>query len=173
MRLGSRLTFEYEGTDGYGMNPSAKASQEYLKSAVMTAAPEQLQLMLFDGAIRFTLRGKEALQRNDSEGAFNGFERAQRIVLELNNGLRREVNPELVDQMAALYNFIFRRLIDANVHRDLDAAEDALRILRHQRETWAMLIEKLAKSSPPTASKPPTAPSGPDESENPSLSIEG
>jgi flagellar protein FliS len=156
------------------MNPSAKASQEYLKSAVMTAPPEQLQLMLFDGAIRFTLRGKEALQRNDIEGAFNGFERAQRIVLELNNGLRREVNPELVDQMAALYTFIFRRLIDANVHRDVQAAEDAVRILRHQRETWAMLIERLAKASPPTASKPPpTGRSGPDESENPSLSIEG
>lgn len=156
------------------MNSSAKASQEYLKSAVMTAPPEQLQLMLFDGAIRFTLRGKEALQRDDIEGAFNGFERAQRIVLELNNGLRREVNPELVDQMAALYNFIFRRLIDANVHHDVQAAEEALRILRHQRETWAQLIEKLAKESPPTASKPPpTAPSGPDEPENPSLSIEG
>jgi flagellar protein FliS len=156
------------------MNPSAKASQEYLKGAVMTAPPEQLQLMLFDGAIRFTLRGKEALQRDDIEGAFNGFERAQRIVLELNNGLRREVNPELVDQMAALYNFIFRRLIDANVHRDVQAAEDALRILRHQRETWAMLIEKLAKSSPSTASKPRSSgATGPDESENPSLSIEG
>jgi flagellar protein FliS len=156
------------------MNPATKASQEYLKSAVLTAPPEQLQLMLFDGAIRFTLRGKEALEHDDIEGAFNGFERAQRIVLELNNGLRREVNPELVDQMAALYNFIFRRLVDANVHRDLAAADDAVRILRHQRETWAMLIEKLAQESVPERAKPraPAGP-GPDEDEGPSLSIEG
>ena len=90
------------------MNPSEKASREYLKNAVMTATPEQLQLMLFDGAIRFTLRGREALERDDVEGAFNGFERAQRIVLELNSGLRREVNPQLVDQTAALYDFIYR-----------------------------------------------------------------
>jgi flagellar protein FliS len=132
------------------MNPSAKASQEYLKSAVMTAAPEQLQLMLYDGAIRFTLRGKDALERDDAEGAYNGFERAQRIVLELNCGLRREVNPELVDQMTALYDFIYRRLIDANVHRDVAAADDALRILRHQRETWNMLLGKLAAEAPQT-----------------------
>ena len=132
------------------MNPSAKASQEYLKSAVMTAAPEQLQLMLYDGAIRFTLRGKDALERNDAEGAYNGFERAQRIVLELNCGLRREVNPELVDQMTALYDFIYRRLIDANVHRDAAAADDALRILRHQRETWTMLLGKLAAEASQT-----------------------
>ena len=156
------------------MNSSARASQEYLKSAVMTAPPEQLQLMLLDGAIRFTLRGCEALEHDDIEGAFNGFERAQRIVLELNNGLRREVNPELVDQMAALYDFIFRRLIDANVHRDQQAAEDALRILRHQRETWAMLIEKLAKDSPGTAAaKPGDASTDSEDPGSSSLSLEG
>jgi flagellar protein FliS len=126
------------------MNPSAKASREYLKGAIMTASPEQLQLMLLDGAIRFAQRGKEALEKGDIEGAFNGLERAQRIVLELGNGLRREVNPKLVDQMAALYDFIYRRLIDANLHREVQAADDALRILRHQRETWAMLTRKLA-----------------------------
>ncbi len=156
------------------MNSSAKASKEYLKGAVMTASPEQLQLMLLDGAIRFTLRGREALEKGDTEAAFNGFERAQRIVLELNNGLRREVNPELVDRMAALYDFIFRRMIDANVHRETQAADDALRILRHQRETWALLIEKLAREAPqarPTdrSAKRPDA----GDEEDGSLSIEG
>ena len=157
------------------MNPSAKASREYLKGAVMTAAPEQLQLMLYDGVIRFTLRGKEALERDDPEGAFNGFERAQRIVLELNNGLRREVNPELVDQMAALYDFAYRRLVDAHVHRDVEAADDALRILRHLRETWVMLLDKLATESPPTVPNPsPQAPEDRTEPDTPPpLSIEG
>ncbi|MBU0638855.1 MAG: flagellar protein FliS, partial [Planctomycetes bacterium] len=39
----------------------------------------------------------------------------------------------------------YRRLVDANMQRDEDAVDDALRILRHQRETWALLIEKIAK----------------------------
>jgi flagellar protein FliS len=152
------------------MNVPARASQEYLKSAVMTASPEQLQLMLLDGAVRHAQRGREALEKNDIAGAFNGFERAQRIVLELNNGLRREVNPELVDQMAALYDFIYRRLIDANIHREIEAAEEALRILRHQRETWAMLIERLARETPHSALARPTPPVA---SEDSTLSIEG
>ena len=158
------------------MTAKATPSQEYLKNAVMTATPERLQLMLYDGAIRFAAQGLEALRNKDREGAFNALERAQRIVLELGNGLRREVNPELADQMAALYSFIYRRLVDANMQQDEQAIDDALSILRHQRETWLMLMEKLHKvagepatpqsATPPTptepAPNPPTADPSPD-----------
>ena len=127
------------------------AGKEYLKNAVLTATPEQLQLMLLDGGIRFTLKGIEALKRNDREAAFFAFDRAQRIALQLNDGLNREANPELADQMAALYHFIYRRLIEANLHRDVQAAEEALRILRHQRQTWQLLIEKIRRELPDEA----------------------
>lgn len=141
------------------MSPNASPSQEYLKNAVMTATPERLQLMLYDGAIRFTTKGLGAMQAKDREGAFNALERAQRIVLELGNGLRREVNPELADQMAALYTFIYRRLVDANVHQDEQAVDDALRILRHQRETWVLLMKKLqGAAAEPSASQTASSP---------------
>lgn len=153
------------------MSYSANASHEYLKGTVMTAGPEQLHLMLLDGAIRFTNRGIDAIRAKDIEGSYNSFERAQRIVLELNSGLRREVSPTLVDQMAGLYNFIYRRLIDANMNRDITAAEEALKILRHQRETWALLIEKITKelggSGPAGASDPS------EDQSNDAFSVEG
>ena len=145
------------------------AGREYLKNAVLTATPEQLQLMLLDGGIRFTVQGIEALKRNDREAAFFAFDRAQRIALQLNDGLNREVNPELADQMAALYHFIYRRLIDANLHRDVQAAEEALRILRHQRETWRLLIEKLRSELPAEAAPEVAA----DEPAGERLSVQG
>jgi flagellar protein FliS len=126
----------------------------------MTAPPEQLHLMLLDGAIRFAARGLEAIQARDIEGAYNALERTQQIVVQMMNGLNRDVNPPLVDQMSALYNFIHRRLVEASMERDPQGVEDALRILRHQRETWQMLIDKLAADAPPvTAAAPPSAPS--------------
>jgi flagellar protein FliS len=154
------------------MTNPANASQQYLKNAVMTAGPEQLHLMLLEGAVRFATRGKEAVEQKDVEAAFNALERAQRIVLELSNGLRREVNPELVDQMAALYAFVYRRLVDGSVQRDAQAVDDALRILRHQRETWVMLIEKLKQDTPaPAGLQPaPQVQAGRGES---ALSLEG
>lgn len=135
-----------------GMSYTANPSQEYLRNAVMTAPPEQLQLMLYDGVIRFATRGLDALRRSDREAAFNALDRAQQIVLELGSGLRREVNPQLADQMAALYNFVYQRLVDANLHQDEKAIDDALRILRHQRETWVMLMEKLREEAAATQS---------------------
>ena len=74
------------------MSYAANQSQEYLRNAVLTAAPEQLQLMLYDGAIRFAARGLEAIRAKDREAAFVALERAQLIVLEMGNGIRREIN---------------------------------------------------------------------------------
>jgi flagellar protein FliS len=164
---------------------TANSAQEYLKNAVMTAPPEQLQLMLYDGAIRFALRGQEAIRAKQREASFEALERAQKIVLELASGLRPEVNPQLAEQMAALYNFIYHRLVDGNVQQDEQAVEDALRILRHQRETWLLVLEKLKQeaqqaeqpteapqSASPASSYQPKRTPGPQEP-SPSLNTEG
>lgn len=129
------------------MSPPADVSHEYLRNAVMTATPEQLQLMLYDGAIRYTRAGRAGIENDDREAAFLGFERAQRIVLEMMAGVDRNANSAIANQMIALYDFIYRRLIDANMQQDLQAADDALRILEHQRETWVLLIEKLQREN--------------------------
>ncbi|MBW7906742.1 MAG: flagellar export chaperone FliS [Phycisphaerae bacterium] len=142
------------------MSQATHKSFEYLKSAVMTATPEQLQLMLLDGAIRFSTKAREALEKRDIEGTFNALERAQRIVLELINGMNRDANPELVDQMAGLYNFIYRRLVEASMKRDTQAVADALRILEHQRETWRLLIDKVSRAAQPATAAQADPPAG-------------
>ncbi len=120
-------------------------ANQYVRNAVMQAGPEQLQLMLFDGAIRFALKGREAIENKDYEKSYESLSRAQKILVEMEAGLRREANPELCDQMAALYNFVYRKLVSACVKRETSHIDDALKILRHQRETWGMLLEKVAK----------------------------
>src|SRR5690606_20964571 len=119
------------------------ASNEYLRNAVMSASQEQLTLMLYDGAIRFSLQARDALSRGDIETMCEKLIRAQKIVLEMRNGLRHEVNPTLCEQMAGLYGFIYNRLVDANLKRSLTMIDEALTILRHQRDTWQLLIDKV------------------------------
>ena len=123
----------------------AAPTQEYLKTKVMTASPEMLTLMLWDGAIRFAEQGKEAILKKEIESAYKALTRAQQIVMELNSSLKHSVNPDLCGQLASLYTFIYRRLVDANLKKESQLVDDALEIMRHQRETWSMLIDKLAK----------------------------
>jgi len=136
-----------------------KVPGEYLRNAVLTATPERLHLMLYDGAIRFTRQGIEGLQQKKWEEAFNGFSRAQKIVLEMLNSLNYDVDKDLCTRMAGLYNFIYRKLLEASVQRQAASANEALRILEFQRETWVMVIDKIreersAQSLPPSDDLP-------------------
>lgn len=123
----------------------AAPTQEYLKTTVMTASPEMLTLMLWDGAIRFAEQGKEAILKKDIEGSYKALLRAQKIITELTTSLKRDIDPDLTEKLAALYNFIYRRLVEANISKDEKLVEDAIEIMRHQRETWVMLMDKLSK----------------------------
>jgi flagellar secretion chaperone FliS len=120
-------------------------ADNYLRTKVMTATPEQLQLMLYDGAIRFAEQGKAALVKNDFEQSYNAISRAQKIITELSCSLKHDLAPELCGKLASLYNFVYRKLLAANIQRDLPAIEEALSILRYQRQTWAMLLDQLGK----------------------------
>jgi flagellar secretion chaperone FliS len=123
----------------------AAPTHEYLKTKVMTASPELLTLMLWDGAIRFAEQGKIAIIEKDIEGSYKTLLRSQRIITELTANLKHDVDPDLCGKLAALYNFIYRRLVDANVTKNPQLVDDALEIMRHQRETWVMLMEKLTR----------------------------
>ncbi|MBI4717467.1 MAG: flagellar export chaperone FliS [Planctomycetes bacterium] len=118
----------------------------YLRDAVMTATPEQLQLMLYDGAIRFATQGKEALLAKNYEQSYEKLTRAQSIITEMLAGLNYEVNRELCRRVASIYQFLHRRLVDANARRDPQAVDDALRVLRVERETWEILCDKVARA---------------------------
>jgi flagellar secretion chaperone FliS len=122
-----------------------KGKMEYLRTKVLTASPEELHLMLYDGAIRFAEEGKTALVEGNIEKAHNALVRAQNIVLEMSSSLDHGVDPDLCSKMSSLYNFIYRRFIDANLKREVSCIDDALKILNFQRETWVLLIEKLAE----------------------------
>jgi len=132
-----------------------RASDEYLRNAVMTATPEQLQLMLYDGAIRFATQARDAIAVRDYETSCEKLIRAQQIVIQMQSGLNHEANPTLCGRLAALYDFIYRRLVDANMTRNTAAIDDALKILRHQRETWQRLIEKVRGTTAPPAEPAP------------------
>jgi flagellar protein FliS len=133
------------------MNPNPQAAQNYLRMRVMTATPEQLQMMLYDGAIRFAEQARVALLEKNYEKSYNAISRVQKILTEMSATLKHDVYPELCGKLASLYNFAYRKLIEANVDHTVESLDEALNVLRFQRETWAMLLDQLGKSKAATA----------------------
>lgn len=121
-------------------NPKAK---QYLRNQILTAPKEQLLILLFDGAIRFAEQGKAKLAEKRYEESCPLLIRAQRIMIELVVSLDRNVLPEEVyANLVRLYNFVYFRIIDGNVHKDPAKIDEALKILSNLRETWTLAIDQ-------------------------------
>ncbi len=123
---------------------TSNGSQAYLRTKVMTASPAELRLMLFDGAIRFTEQARRGYESKDFELAFEGTTKAQAILLELMNALRPDQAPELCDRLGALYTFLYRKLVESSLSKDLAGFDEVLKLLRFERETWALCLEELS-----------------------------
>lgn len=124
---------------------TADSANAYLRTKVMTASPAQLRLMLIEGAIKFARQGRDGMASKDYEACYNGLTQAKSIILELINCLRPEVDPDLCAKLSALYTFMYRRLIDANLEKKPEIVDEVLSLLDYERETWVLLMERLAE----------------------------
>ncbi|MFI5377691.1 MAG: flagellar export chaperone FliS [Tepidisphaerales bacterium] len=151
---------------------NGQAANSYLKTKVLTATPEQLQLMLYDGAIRFCDQARVAIQEKSWEQSYHLITRVQRIIVEMLCALKHDVSPDLCGKLASLYNFAYRKLIEANIEHDIAALNEAANVLRFQRETWVMLLDKLSRQKATTVARKLDLPA-PDARMEASISVQG
>src|SRR5438874_2641304 len=102
-----------------------QAANSYLRTKVLTANSEQLQLMLYDGALRFCEQARLALEQKQWEQSHSHITKVQRILVEMLSTLKHSVSPDLCGRLSALYNFAYRKLIDANVTHDIAPLSEA------------------------------------------------
>ncbi len=126
----------------------ASARDTYLKTEVLTATPQKLQLMLIDGALRFIELARRHWKNDKDEEACEALIRAQRIVTELLSGLNKDVDADLAAKVASIYLYIFRTLLAAHNERDEEKLDDVVRILNIERETWRQVCEELGSENP-------------------------
>ena len=117
----------------------------YLRNAVMTASPAELVLMLYDGAIRFCNMAIMAMEKKDVEGAHNNIRKAENIITELRGSLDRKY--PVWEDFERVYEYIYRRLVEANMQKDPEIVEDALKYIREMRDTWkeVMRLNKVGQ----------------------------
>jgi flagellar protein FliS len=122
-------------------------AQAYRATAVLTASPGQLVLMLFDGALRSLAIAQDAFNRPPNDrGRIEVINRhllkAQSILAELQGGLDMEVGGEFARTMHSLYDYHMRRLFEANVRKQVAPVIEVERLLREVRDAWAEMLSR-------------------------------
>lgn len=117
---------------------------QYQQNQVGTASPEQILLMLYDGAIRFTRRAISGIEDNRPEMKLSGVAKAMAIIAEFSNSLNHDIGGQIAEDLDALYNFMMRELTSANLNNDIEKLRNVEKLLVDLRQTWgeAVLINK-------------------------------
>ena len=128
------------------MNPYASAQQAYTESSVLTAPPEKLVVMLYDGAIRFLNVGAVAMRGGDFVQARERVRRAEAIIDELNYSLDM-TQGEIAVRLRSIYIFSKKHLLQANLQRDPEALDTVVKLLGELREAWESIAGRPLQSA--------------------------
>jgi flagellar secretion chaperone FliS len=131
------------------MNPYA-SPQGYRDSAVLTASPEQLVVMLYDGAVRFLRQAEVAMREGAWLHSFEKLSRGEAIIDELLATLNMDVG-EMSERLQAIYVFLKKTLIEGRIQRNSEKIGQVIALLVSLREAWATLAEQAAATAPASA----------------------
>lgn len=119
------------------------AAKSYKQNQVDTSSPEELTLMLYGGAITFLKKAKQAISEKNMNKAHQFITRVQDIIDELIITLDRKY--PIATQLLALYDYLKRRLIEANISKDVAILDEVEGFVMEFRDTWKQAIT-LARS---------------------------
>ena len=113
----------------------------YQRNAIMTATPAELTLMLYEGAIKFCNIAIVAIEKKDIEKANANIKKAQAIINELRVTLDHKYS--VWEDFERVYDYIARRLLEANLQKDIEIIEDALKYIREMRDAWKEVMRLI------------------------------
>ena len=121
------------------------AASAYQNSAIQTASPAELTLMLYEGAIKFCNIALMALEKKDYNKVNENLKKAQRIITEFRVTLDHKY--PVWEDFDRVYDYIYRRLVEGNISKDMEIIEDALKYIREMRDTWkeVMKLNKVGR----------------------------
>ncbi|MCR5829300.1 MAG: flagellar export chaperone FliS [Lachnospiraceae bacterium] len=121
----------------------------YKDNSIKTASPAELTLMLYDGAIKFCNIALAGFEKNDLDKINTNIIKAEKIIVEFRATL--DFKYPVAKDFDLVYDYIYRRLVEANIKKDSEILMDALKYIREMRDTWK---EVMARSRTVVAPNP-------------------
>lgn len=126
-----------------------------METGVATATPQMLIVMLYDGAIKAIASARAELMRKDFAAKGRQLSKAIGIIDEgLKLSLDLEAGGEIAANLAALYDYMTRQLMVANLHDDVAILDEVTRLLRDLKGAWESLISLQAARADTSGDSP-------------------
>lgn len=109
---------------------------QYLETRILSAKPEELTYMLYEGLVKFIKKAILSLENKNLEKVNENAIKAQAIVTEFRSTLNMEV--ALSESLDSLYDYMERQLLEANLKKDVAIFEEMLSMAEDFRDTWKM-----------------------------------
>lgn len=116
------------------INPAAA----YQNSKVLTASGADLTLMLYEGAIKFCNIALLAMEKNDIAKVNMNIQKAEKVITELQVTLDRRY--PVANDFDNVYKYIQGKLFQANIKKDPELLEEALKQIRDMRDIWKQVM---------------------------------
>lgn len=113
--------------------------QSYQQNSVNTASPGELTLMLYNGCLKFIHQAKKAIDEKNIEMKNTNIQKAQSIIKELMVTLNMDI--EVSKNMMSLYDFMNRRLMEANIKNDASILDEVEGLVTEFRDMWKEVIQ--------------------------------
>ena len=120
-------------------------TNQYMVNTVNAASPEQLMLVLYDGAIRFVSLAIQAIENGVIDKRAYYINKTSAIISEFAATLDHSLNPKLAEDLDALYGYMLNRMMDANLKNNVEPLLEVKKLLSELRTTWAQAIESNKK----------------------------
>lgn len=117
---------------------------QYNNSKVLTASPAELTLMLYEGAIKFCNIAIAAIEQRDMMKAHTNIVKVENIITEFRSTLNFKY--PVAKDFENVYAYVFDRLVEANIRKDVEILKEVLEHLRVMRDTWKEVM-RLAKKA--------------------------
>lgn len=114
---------------------------QYQSNQVVTASPEQVLIMLYDGAIRFVRQAMQGIESGDLKSKLVGIAKALDIITEFRKTLDHKIGGDIAEGLDALYEYMSRELVNGNVQNSTEPLKVVEGLLVGLRETWMKAIE--------------------------------
>ena len=115
------------------------AAQIYGQNKILTASPAELTLMLYEGAIKFCNKAVEAVDNGDVVSAHQNIRKVENIIIEFQATLDHKY--EVAKDFDIIYDYIYRKLVEANIKKDKETLEIVLKELRDLRDSWKVIMK--------------------------------